>query len=443
MNINAVVPGRSPAGTNVVSSQSGAVPLSRNPESFEYDLDGNLLFDGIWVYTWDAENRLTQMKFYLDKSPGPETQLDFKYDALGRRISKTMTKSAGKSVVTKYVYDGWNLVAELDVANGLVRSYLWGTDLSGSPQGAGGVGGLLAIRNASPKTSDYFVACDGNGNVSALVNANSNTVSAAYEYGPFGELIRTTGPMAQANPFRWSTKYQDTESGLSYYGYRYYNPNTGRWLSRDPIEEEGGLNLYGMVGNDTINLVDPLGLASLSIKMGKAELRDCGQFKIPAYWVIFPASHGAGQIVQSVTITERIAKCGEKKLPEGRPFKKQEAFPIFIRKGAGLVPGGDAINVSDTFASNSGTGCDWGEIVIEASAVFYEDGKLPPAFRGNPRTGSGILLSVLGHPYLNPSDFGVGVSGASDPASRRVKITWNCCEGSQSRKSVDASDITN
>jgi RHS repeat-associated protein len=57
-------------------------------------------------------------------------------------------------------------------------------------------------------------------------------VLAQYEYGPFGELLRATGPMAKANPFRFSTKYQDDETDLVYYGRRYLNTSTGRWLSR-------------------------------------------------------------------------------------------------------------------------------------------------------------------------------------------------------------------
>ena len=68
------------------------------------------------------------------------------------------------------------------------------------------------------------------------------TSVANYEYGPFGEVIRQTGPMAKVNPIRFSTKYQDDESDLLYYGYRYYKPSTGTWLDRDPMEEEGGLN---------------------------------------------------------------------------------------------------------------------------------------------------------------------------------------------------------
>jgi RHS repeat-associated protein len=75
---------------------------------------------------------------------------------------------------------------------------------------------------------------------------------ANYEYGPFGEVIRQTGPMAKVNPIRFSTKYQDDESDLVYYGRRYYKPSTGNWLSRDPMKERGGLNLYGMVVNGSV-----------------------------------------------------------------------------------------------------------------------------------------------------------------------------------------------
>jgi len=66
--------------------------------------------------------------------------------------------------------------------------------------------------------------------------------------------------MAKANPFRFSTKYQDDETDLVYYGYRYYNTSTGRWLIRDPLEEEGGLNPYGFVGNNPLDESDDLGL---------------------------------------------------------------------------------------------------------------------------------------------------------------------------------------
>ncbi|HEY5915488.1 MAG TPA: RHS repeat-associated core domain-containing protein [Verrucomicrobiae bacterium] len=93
---------------------------------------------------------------------------------------------------------------------------------------------------------------------------SGSAISPAAYYGSFGEPIRAAGPMAKANPFRFSTKYQDDESALVYYGYRYYNASTGRWLSRDPIEEHGGFNLYAFPGNDAIDRWDIAGLAGLS-----------------------------------------------------------------------------------------------------------------------------------------------------------------------------------
>ena len=130
----------------------------------------------------------------------------------------------------------------------------------------GGLGGLLAITDASQ--GSHFCAYDGNGNVTALVKADGSGLTAQYEYGPFEELFRATGPMAKANPFRFSTKYQDDETDLIYYGCRYYNASTGRWPNRDLIGERGGMNLYGFVGNSPLNRVDRLGLDAAIINHG-------------------------------------------------------------------------------------------------------------------------------------------------------------------------------
>src|SRR5207248_224033 len=105
-----------------------------------------------------------------------------------------------------------------------------------------------------------FYCFDGNGNVVGLVNSANGLVVAIYEYGPFGELIRASGPLAFINPFRFSSKYQDDETGWLYYGYRYYDARLGRWLSRDPLEEQGGANLLVFSGNDGLDFFDSLGL---------------------------------------------------------------------------------------------------------------------------------------------------------------------------------------
>jgi RHS repeat-associated protein len=149
----------------------------------------------------------------------------------------------------------------------VIRSYVWGSDLSGSIQGAGGVGGLILIRDLPSAIGYCSIAYDGNGNVAGLVSMSGGTNRASYEYGPFGEVIRATGSMAKANPFRFSTKYQDDETDLLYYGYRYYSASNGRWLSRDPIDENGGASLYGFNRNGGMSAVDYLGLAALRFEV--------------------------------------------------------------------------------------------------------------------------------------------------------------------------------
>ena len=165
------------------------------------------------------------------------------------------------SAQTKFIYDGWNLVAETDASNTVQRSYVWGNDLSGTLQGAGGVGGLLAIKAGE---ESFLPGYDGNGNVMALVKSSNQSISASYTYGAFGEAIQAD-EVGVANPFRFSTKYHDAETSLVYYGYRYYNPVLGRWVNRDPIEEEGGVNVFGFVRNSPLSFIDPDGRNPLGI----------------------------------------------------------------------------------------------------------------------------------------------------------------------------------
>ena len=102
----------------------------------------------------------------------------------------------------RFIYDGWNPVAEVNATGALVRGYLWGNDLSGSMQGAGGIGGLLEVSYyGGSTTTNCFAAHDGNGNVAALINSANGTTVATDQYGLFGEVIRATGPMAKVNPF--------------------------------------------------------------------------------------------------------------------------------------------------------------------------------------------------------------------------------------------------
>src|SRR6266545_7180181 len=105
------------------------------------------------------------------------------------------------------------------------------------------------------RTDPFLVKAEDAG-----VTGSAGTVAARYEYGPFGNTLRLSGePVALDNPFRFSTKFQDDYAELLYYGFRFYNSSTGRWLNRDPISEAGGFNLYGFCRNDPIYYIDAYG----------------------------------------------------------------------------------------------------------------------------------------------------------------------------------------
>jgi RHS repeat-associated protein len=255
--------------TNLITAATGQASITGNvfvakaPEAFGYDLDGNMTNDGRWAYTWDGENRLIDLTSLSTAPGGSQMKLDFGYDGQCRRIQKMVSTNNGSSYfpqsTNRFLYDRWNLVAEVKPNNTLIRSYMWGTDLSGSMQGAGGVGGLLEVSYYGSSTTNSFPAFDGNGNLAALVNAADGTTLANYEYGPFGEPIRITGAIAKSNPFLFSTKYYELESGLYYYGYRFYNPSTGGWPDRDPLQETDGANLYAFIHNNSITAIDSFG----------------------------------------------------------------------------------------------------------------------------------------------------------------------------------------
>ncbi len=254
-------------GTNadIVASTIGKVYVPQTPEAFGCDADGNLTNDGRWSYTWDAENRATSFTRNSSAPSGSKIKLDCQYDYRARRTQKIVSTWNGSAYVAqstnKFVYDGWNLTAILDATNGLVQSFTWGTDASGTIQGAGGVGGLISVTvHQGTNAGTYFYCFDGNQNVATLANATNGMVEAVYEFDAFLGILRATGRLAFVNPFVGSTKFCDWETGFLYYGFRYYDPDTGRWLSRDPLEEAGGSNLYGFVQNTPNNATDFLGL---------------------------------------------------------------------------------------------------------------------------------------------------------------------------------------
>ena len=257
------------ASNYVPRIKTGHVFVPKTPETFTYDADGNLLSDGWWNCTWDAENRLIKVESRPDTPSGSWRRIEWTYDALGRRIQQVTsiwTNNAWFVVENlKFVSDpmlfGRPIVEINATKNTLVRSYVWGLDLSGTMNGAGGVGGLLWVTHHNgPTTGTHFVAYDGNGNIVALSAASDGSETARYEYGPFGEPIRVSGAAAANNPFRFSTKRTCNTTDLVLYEYRVYSPTLGRWPNRDPLGEWGGVNLYAAMGNQLVNVIDALGL---------------------------------------------------------------------------------------------------------------------------------------------------------------------------------------
>jgi RHS repeat-associated protein len=231
--------------------------------------------------SWDAENRLIA---HTPLAPAVGDQkTTFTYDYMGRRVQKQVFDwdlndpndgeddawATTPATHRKFLWYNWLMIAELDGSDdSRVRTYTWGLDLSGnSIESAGGVGGLLAIRDFTETPADNYLVCyDGNGNVGQLLRRSSGSIEAWYEYDAYGNPLldlndpNQSGPYAAENPMRFSTKYWDDETGFGYWGYRYYSAGTGRWLSRDPILEEGGPHIYAYVRNRPTFAVDPYGL---------------------------------------------------------------------------------------------------------------------------------------------------------------------------------------
>ncbi|MBR4171121.1 MAG: RHS repeat-associated core domain-containing protein, partial [Kiritimatiellae bacterium] len=213
-----------------------------------------------------------------------------------RKLMKKSETGSADYTDRVFAWDGWSVVREWRGSPGVPATavdYYWGgADLSGSMQGAGGVGGLLAVKrdgtwyvplydanghqkSAKPKGNplgdrDFIAVPKGRSEerypatqrqlyVTAYVS-ESGAVVAEYEYDAFGATISQSGMMADSFRHRFSTKPWIAALGAYDYGERMYSPELRRWLSRDPIEENGGLNLYAMCGNDAVNGVDLYGL---------------------------------------------------------------------------------------------------------------------------------------------------------------------------------------
>ncbi len=286
---------------DIVACVTGVLFVAKAYEAPAYDNNAAMVTDSRFTYSWDAFGRLTGAVNEIE----PKTRLAFAYYPDGRRARKTVYRLLGPAWLPvrshQFFYDGWNLASEIvdafdETGNLLpgarvVRRCLWGLDLAGQRSGnlgqeAGGIGGLLAFTVTSNNVENvYLPIADAMGNIHKVVDATTGAVAAEYDYDPFGKPIAEAVSNSSipefahfSCPFRFQSKYYDAETGLYYFGYRYYDPASCKWLCRDPLQEQGGINLTAYCSNDPVNKVDPLGLADLRnhVFVGVDALRELG-----------------------------------------------------------------------------------------------------------------------------------------------------------------------
>ena len=214
---------------------------------YDYDAYGNLLRERrgagqklVTQYRYDSQHRLVGVQLPDGR------QVSYRYDAFGRRIAKEVD---GKT--TEFIWQGDRLVAES--GQGRYRSYVY------EP---GSFRPLAMLDGEGPlKAEPFYYQLDHLGTPQELTSYGGEILWSA-RYRAYGNVARLEVAEID-NPLRFQGQYYDTETGLHYNRHRYYNPNTGRFLTPDPIKLAGGLNHYQYVPNPT-GWVDPLGLAQVS-----------------------------------------------------------------------------------------------------------------------------------------------------------------------------------
>ncbi len=213
----------------------------------EFDLDGNQTklqtSTGIWNVEYNAENRPTKFT-----SENGNTIVEAAYDYMGRRAWKKVTSNGAITKHERYLYRGYLQIACIDLTRSTLNGLYY---LIWDPSEPTATRPLALQRYGSW----FTFGLDISKNVKELFNPSSSVVTT-YDYSPFG-AVSSEG--STKSPLQWSSEIADEELGLVYYNYRSYNPADGRWINRDPIAEEGGLNLYGFVGN-RVWVWDVLGL---------------------------------------------------------------------------------------------------------------------------------------------------------------------------------------
>ncbi len=220
-------------GSNNTKTNNYLVSATGTPSTaLTYDANGNMTSDGTNAYSWDAENRLIKVSY-----PGTGNNSQFAYDGFGHPVKIVETSSGSVTSTKQFVWSRSEMCEARTAGGTLLNQYFpRGQTISGS---------------------NYFYTRDQLGSVRELTDSSAN-IHAQYNFDPFGKAAQLQGSLA--SDFQYAGYYFHAPSLLSMAVHRDYSGNLGRWISRDPIEEHGGINLYGYVKNRTISLIDPMGL---------------------------------------------------------------------------------------------------------------------------------------------------------------------------------------
>ena len=244
----------------------------------------------------------------------------------------------------RFIYHGYLQIAELDAAAAtesampvLRKTYLWDP----LEPAATRILAMSLFDETGTWAENLYYTHDLLKNTTALFGIRAGR-RALYEYGPYGNIVRMEGNAAEDNPFRFSSEYADDELGLVYYNYRYYNPQNGRWISREPIGEIDGWNLYSFVNNRLIQYIDSLGFQAIDASLlgtgptnsvGAAALTEPTKVALAAGAI---AAAGRVAIVSKESLQRSIMRSGVKVKEILKELKHRKGMWICYVRGSTL-----------------------------------------------------------------------------------------------------------
>ncbi len=344
-------------------------------QAYTYDADGNLLSDGTRDYTWDAEKRLIGITY-----PGQTGMAtSFAYDGMNRRTTITDTSvGGGTPVATSYIWCGFKPCQARNSSDAITRAYYEeGEFVPGSP------------------ATSYYYGPDNLGSVRRVFSAGS---APAYDYDPYGNPLQTTAPVTD---FGYADMFIHQPSGINLTLNRAYDAYSGRWLSRDPAGEAGGINLYGYVEQNPVNLIDSYGLWEFSASGGfgvGGEINfgsNNGQWNFGAHFGL-----GAGA---SASINPNPSECHSSGFNGGIAAKGQIGLGSGIEADAGYSPSAPSDSSVEISVAVPGTstgvslGEEGGKLTAGGSAQFGEAGSV--SSNGEGTVGESAFAGIGGTVY--------------------------------------------